>query len=92
MQNVSIKKASDLSESAKSAVEHLLGRPIDANEEVSISAVPLQQIAPSDSRVVLAEKLEAFLKRRAAKVSDISDQELDNAVDQAVDHVRHSRK
>lgn len=91
MQNVSIKKASDLPQSAKSAVEHLLGRPIDANEEVSISAVPLQQVAPSANRVVLAEKLEAFLKLRAAKVSDISDEDLDNAADQAIDHVRHSR-
>jgi hypothetical protein len=92
VQNVSIQKASELSPSVKSAVEQLLGRPIEADEEVSVAAVPPQQIPPSENRAVVAEKLEAFLNRRATKVRDISDEELDTAVDEAVDHVRHSRR
>jgi len=91
MHNISIQKASELPPRLKSAVEQLLGRPIDADEEVSIAAVPPQQIAPSKSRASVAEKLEAFLSRRAAKVSDVSDDELDTAIDDAVDHLRHSR-
>jgi hypothetical protein len=91
MHNVSIQKASELPPRLKSAVEQLLGRPIDADEEVSIAAVPPQQIAPSKSRALVAEKLEAFLSRRAAKVSDVSDDELDAAIDEAVDRLRHSR-
>jgi len=91
VQNVSIRKASELSPSVKSAVEQLLGRPIEADEEVSVAAVPPQQILPCETRAVVAEKLEAFLNRRASKVRDISDEELDTAVDEAVDHVRHSR-
>lgn len=84
--------ASELSQSVKSAVEQLLGRPIEADEEVSVAAVPPQQIPPSENRAAVAEKLEAFLNRRATKVRDISDEELDTAVDEAVDHVRHSRR
>lgn len=91
MQNVSIQKASELPPRLKSAVEELLGRPIDADEEVSIAAVPPQQIAPSKSRALVSEKLEALLSRRAAKVSGVSDDEVDAAIDEAVDHVRHSR-
>lgn len=91
MQNVSIQKAGDLSESVKSAVEQLLGRPIDANEEVSVAAVPPRHIPPSENRAALADKLEALLNRRETKVRDISDEELDHAVDAAADHVRHSR-
>ncbi len=91
MHNVSIQKASELPPPLKSAVEQLLGRPIDADEEVSIAAVPPQQIVPSKSRAAVAEKLEAFLNRRAAKLSDVSDDELDSAIDDAVDHLRHSR-
>ena len=91
MHNVSIQKASELPPRLKSAVEEMLGRPIDAEEEVSIAAVPPQQIAPSKSRALVAEKLEAFLGRRAAKVGDVSDDELDAVIDQAVDHLRHSR-
>jgi len=52
---------------------------------------PPQQIAPSKSRASVAEKLEAFLNRRAARVSDVPDDELDAAIDDAVDHLRHSR-
>jgi len=46
MRNVSSQKASDLLQGVKSAVEQLLGRPIDADEEVSVVAVPPQQIPP----------------------------------------------
>jgi hypothetical protein len=92
MHNVSIQKASELPQGVKSAIEQLLGRPIDADEEVSIAAVPPQQIPPCNSRAEVAEKLEAFLSRRAAKVRDVSDKELDAAVDEAVDHLRYSRR
>jgi len=91
MQNVSIQKASELPQGVKSAVEQLLGRSIGADEEVSIVAVPPQQVPPSEDRAVVAQKLEAFLDRRAEKVRDVSDEEIDAAVDEAVDHVRHSR-
>ena len=89
MQNVSIQKASELPPRVKSAVEQLLGRAIDADEEVSIAAVP--QVPPSQNRSTVAQSPEAFLNRRAEKTQDGSDQEIDAAIDEAVDHVRHSR-
>ena len=92
MHNVRIQKAGDLPQSVKSAIEQLLGRAIGADEEVSVAAVPPQQVPPSHSRAAVSEKLEAFLDRRAAKVRNVSDEELDAAVDEAVDHARHSRR
>jgi predicted metal-dependent hydrolase len=91
MQNVSIQKASELPPRVKSAVEQLLGRPIGADEEISVVAVPPQQVPPSENRAEVAQSLEAFLNRRAEKTRDISQQEIDAAVDEAVDRVRHSR-
>ena len=91
MQNVSIQTASELSQSVKSAIEQLLGRPIDGDEEVSIVAVPPLQVSPSKNRAAVAQKLEAFLNQRAEKIGDIPDGEVDDAVDQTADHVRHSR-
>ena len=76
----------------KSAVEILLGRRIEGDEEVTVAAVPPQQIPRSDNRAAVSRKLEAFLSRRAEKVSDVSGEELDAAIDEAVDHVRHSRR
>ena len=91
MGNVSIQKAGQLPESVKSAVERLLGRPIAPEEEISIVAVPPQQVPPAEDRAQVARKLEALLNRRAEKVKDIPDEAIDAAVDEAVDHVRHSR-
>jgi len=76
---------------AESAVEQLLGRPIGADEEVSVAAVPLQQVPPSGNRLAIAQKLEALLDHRVEKVRDIADEDIDAAVDEAVDHVRHRR-
>lgn len=92
MQNVSVQKASELPPGVKSAVEQLLGRPIDADKEVSIAAVPPQQVPPSENRLAVARSLEGFLNRRAEKRQDVSDQEIDAAIDEALDHVRHSRR
>jgi hypothetical protein len=91
MQNVSIRKANELSQRVKSAVEELLGRPIDDNEEVSVIAVPPQRIPPSVDRAAVVQELETFLNRRAEKTMHVSDEEIDAAVDEAVDHVRHNR-
>ena len=91
MQNVSIQKASELPEVVKSAIEQLLGRSIDGEEEVSVVAVPPQQVPPSPNRAAVAQKLEAFLNRRAEKIGVVSDEEIDAAVDEAVNHVRHGR-
>jgi len=92
MQTVSIQRAGDLPPGVKSAVEQLLGRLIGAEEEVSVVAVPPQQTLPSESRAIVAQQLENLLNRRATKVRDISDEEVDAAVDEAVDHVRHRRE
>jgi hypothetical protein len=91
MQNVAIHRASELPSDIKSAVEELLGRSIAADEEISVVAVPPQQAPLSANRAAVARQLEDFLNRRAEKVRDDSDEELDSAIDEAVDHVRHSR-
>jgi len=57
----------------------------------SIAAVPPQQVLPSGNRAAAAQDLAAFLNRRAEKTEDVPDGEIDAAVDEAVDHVRHSR-
>jgi hypothetical protein len=92
MQTAATHKAADLPPDVRSAVEQILGRPVGADEEVSVVAVPPGRMAASESRASVAQQLENLLNRRAAKVEDASDEEIDAAVDEAVDHVRHSRK
>jgi len=80
MQNVSIQKASELPQVVKSAVEQLLGRTIAPDEEVSVAAVPPQRVPPSASRAAVARNLEAFLNRRADKLSGVPEEEIDGAI------------
>ena len=87
MQSVFIQRASELSEDVKSAVERVLGRRIEPEEEITIVAAPLRQVPPLENRVAIARRLEALLDRRAEKVKDVPGEELDAAIE----HVRHSR-
>ena len=91
MQNVSIQKASELPQVVKSAVEQLLGRSIAPDEEISVSAVPAQRVPASESRASLAQHLEAFLNRRADKVSDLPEEEMDAAIEEGIHAARHNR-
>lgn len=91
MRNVSIRKAGELPQAVKDAVEQLLGRPIAADEEISIVAVPPQLVPPSENREAIAHKLEAYLNYRAEKVKDVPEEEIDEAIDQAIHHARHNR-
>jgi hypothetical protein len=50
-----------------------------------------EKVPSSENRATVARKLEAFLNRRAEKVRDLPEEGIDAVVDEAVDHVRHSR-
>ena len=91
MQSISTHKASELPLTVRAAVEELLGRTVEADEEITVVATPRQDVEPSESRAAIARKLEDLLNLRAAKVKDVPDQELDDAIDEAIDHVRHRR-
>jgi hypothetical protein len=91
MNNVATQKAGELSPRVKSAVEELLGRTVGTDEEISVIATPPQQPPPSRDRATIARQLEELLNRRAAKVKDLPEQEVESAIDEALNHVRHSR-
>jgi hypothetical protein len=76
----------------RSAIEQLLGRPIENDEEISIAAIPPQAVPKADDRRAVAEKLEALLNRRADKVRDLPPDDLDAAINEALDHLRHVRQ
>jgi hypothetical protein len=91
MNNVATQKAGELSPRVKSAVEELLGRAVGTDEEISVIATPPQQEPPSRDRTMIAQQLEALLRRRAERVKDVAEQEIESAINEALNHVRHSR-
>jgi len=91
MRNVTVQKAGEMPEPLKAAIEQILGRSIAAEEEISIFAVPPQEVAPLENKSVVVRKLEALLNRRAEKIQDIPESEIDSIIDEAVAHARHNR-
>jgi hypothetical protein len=92
MHNISVRKASELPESVRSVVEQLLGRTIAPDEEVSVSATPPRKIPiHREDRTGIAQRLEAFLDRRAEKVKEVPAGEIETMIDEAVAHARRHR-
>lgn len=90
-----IHKASDLAPDLRRAAEALLGRSLQEDESISVRAFKggLIQQAPSGQA-----RSEAFLRLRdrieetAKRVIGVSDEELNAAIDEAADYVRHHRE
>ena len=57
MQNVSIQRAEDLSQAVRSALESLLGRTLEADEEISIMAYRPHEVPQGPMRDQLAQIL-----------------------------------
>jgi len=88
MRSIAIQKAGDLPPAAKAAVEQLLGRTLAADEQISIVASPPEP-SVQESREEVALNLAAFLDRRAKEVRDVPEEEIEAAIDEACDYVRH---
>jgi hypothetical protein len=92
MGNVAIKRADDLPSAARRAVERVLGRALEDEEEVSIMALPPHEAPTGEARRALARQLEDRIKKTAERVPDVSTEVQESAIDEAVNHVRSQHK
>ena len=88
MQNVSIQKAEDLSKTVKSALESLLGRTLEADEEISIMVYRPHDLLRDPIRDRLVQSLNEQMNALAGRVKDASDDELDKILDEAMRSAR----
>ena len=87
MQNGALRKVTELSSDARHAMEGLIGRSLREDEAISIN---VYNPAPSgELRHKISRQLLERVDKTAAKASGISDDEIDAAIDEAADHVRH---
>ena len=91
MENVSINLARDLPASARTAVENLLGRSLRDDEEVSVMALDPHPAPSGEARRASAERLRGALDQLALKAQDVADGEVDDAIDEAMNHIRPRR-
>jgi len=92
MDNIAIQRADELPPDARRAVEQVLGRALEHDEEVSIMALPPHQAPTGEARKALARQLENRINKTAERVRDVSTEEQESAIDEAVNHVRSQHK
>ena len=91
MQTISVRRAKELGDAARSAVESLLGRKVADEEHVTVMAYPSQTPESEPDRKAAVRELIEDLDSMAASASHIPEEEMDQLIDEAIRHVRHRR-
>jgi len=87
MQNGALRRVTELSVDARHAMESILGRPLREDEAVSVN---VYKPAPTGAaRDEASQRLRERIDKTAQKVKGVPEAEIDAAIDEAVDHVRH---
>ncbi len=90
MRSIAIQRAGELPPQDRGALERLLGRPLDQDEEVSIRSYPRDLLPEGAASQRAADQLAELLAQRSDQIKDLSDSELDRAVEEAIQFVRQS--
>lgn len=80
----------DIPVSQRQAIEGLLGRPLHDDESLIIRPSHVLKEAPAgEVRARLFRRYQDHLDQLAGRVGDVPEDEIDAAIDEAVEHVRH---
>ena len=86
-------RVKDLSPDQRLAIETLLGHPLSENERVTILSSRITKDSPAgEERSRLYEQYLNHVDRLADRVKDVPEVELDAAIEEATDYVRHNPK
>jgi hypothetical protein len=93
MQNTVVHKARDLSTNERQTLEALLGRAIQEDENISVRAFRGNTIKPAptgEARQDAFRRLRSRIDETARRVQGVPEEEIDAAIDEAADYVRHN--
>jgi hypothetical protein len=89
MENSSFQKAADLPQRVREALEALLGRTLQPDESVSVRAYRRKAAPEGEARETAYRRLFERADRTAERVKNIPDSEIDAAIEEGADFVRH---
>jgi hypothetical protein len=87
MQDGALRKVNELSPDTRQAMESILGRSLREDEAISISVYK-----PAPTGYVREEASRRLLERidkTAKKVKDVPERDIDAAIDESADYIRH---
>ena len=85
MQNIAVHKVGNLQQTTKETVEGLLGRKLADEEEVAVLAFPPHPAPPEAVCQAAATRLANVMDKAAEKAAHIPDDELQAAIDEALE-------
>ena len=91
MSNTATNWARDLAPPVKAAIESLLGRSLQDDEQVSVRAFHRHAAPQGEAWQKAAHRLEEQLGRMAERAKEVSQDEVEAALDEALLHVRPRR-
>ncbi len=87
MQNGALRKVGELPTDTRQAMERIIGRSLGEDEAISIN---VYKPAPSgEAREEASRRLLERIDKTAQKARGIPNEEIDAAIDEAADHIRH---
>lgn len=87
MQNGALRKVKELPADTRHAMESILGRSLHEDEAISVN---VYRPAPTGAaREEASRRLLERIDKTAQRVQGVPEAEIDAAIDEAVDHVRH---
>ncbi len=88
MENIAIQKASQIDSAARQWLQRLFGRALSEDEEVTVF-IPAARKAPAqEKRSAALKRVGAVFDTSAASMQFVSDEEFDDALDEAMQHIR----
>ena len=87
MQNAALHKVTELTPDTRHAVETVIGRSLQEDEVITVNV--FKPALAGDARGEASRRLLERIDRTAQNAQGVPDPEIDAAIDEAVDQVRH---
>jgi hypothetical protein len=91
MENIAVNKAGDLSRRVRAAIEDMLGRALGDDEQISVMAFRPHTAPTGAARSASAARLRDAMDNLAGKALPVGQDDLEDALREAMDHVRPDR-
>ena len=92
MESVAVRKTNQLDPAMRQGLENVFGRPLRQDEAVTFISVPAHPAPAEALRRDAYAQMERVMDTAAENAKDIPQEELDAAIDEAMDHVRKWRE
>ena len=88
MESISVQKAGQIDNPARQWLQRKLGRLLREDEQLTIFVATTHAAPPAKDRQSALQQVEHVLDKAAENMKDIPDDEFNEAVDEAIDHIR----